>query len=157
MTGQTGPGRPSRWKTALVLAAFLYLAASLLDRSCFFVRVLGIPCAGCGSSRALALLLQGRLAEALRMHPLILVSLALVLALAVYLVFQLAALIRGKSLRFPLAPATIRLVVISLLVLYLGVYLVRMILFFPDQEPLCYNHDSVWGRLFALFRGLTPD
>ena len=148
------PGR-GRWMTVLLLGLFLFFLIELLGSSCFFARVFGIPCLGCGSSRAFSLLLQGRFGEAFRMHPLILVSLALILAILVFIVMKLWAIRQGKSFQLPLSPRTTRAILFSLIALYLIVYLVRMILFFPHTEPMCYNPDSVWGRLIALIGGLA--
>ncbi|MFA5585950.1 MAG: DUF2752 domain-containing protein [Saccharofermentanales bacterium] len=135
-----------------VLLSLLLLLLELVGGNCFFSSVLGIPCAGCGTSRAAILLFGGHFREALRMHPLILVTLALVLTAFILLLAWLFSLRSGKPLRLPLSPRAARFIFFSLLALYLAVYLVRMILYFPDQEPLCYQADSVWGRLIALIR-----
>ncbi len=88
------------------------------------------------------------------MHPLILVSLAILLVLLIFFVMKLVAIRQGKSFQVPLSPRALRLILFSLIALYLLVYLVRMILYFPHTEPMCYNRDSIWGRLIALVRGL---
>ena len=159
---QDGSNRPpagrqgrGRWMTVLLLGLFIFLIIELLGSSCFFSRVFGIPCAGCGSSRAFSLLLQGRFGQAFRMHPLILVSIALLLAILAFMVMKLVAISKGESYQLPLSPRAVRAILFSLIGLYLLVYLVRMILYFPHTEPMCYNRDSIWSRLIALIRSLA--
>lgn len=147
--------RRSPWMTALLLGLFFFLALELFGSSCLFARVFGIPCAGCGSSRAFSLLVQGRFREAFHMHPLILVSLALLLVILTFMIMKLLAIRKGQSFHLPLPPRTVRAIFFSLIGLYLLVYLIRMILYFPHTEPMCYNPDSVWGHLIALLRSLT--
>ncbi|NLB50352.1 MAG: DUF2752 domain-containing protein [Clostridiaceae bacterium] len=148
------PGRPFPMATIVLLGVFVFLLFELLGSSCFFARVFGIPCAGCGSSRAFSLLLRGQFRDALRMHPLILVSLTLLFVIFLFLVMKLLAIRRGKPLQVPLSSGTIRIILFSLITLYLLVYLIRMILYFPHTEPMCYRQDSVWGRLIALIGNL---
>lgn len=135
----------------LALAFSFLIALDLTGGSCFFASVFGIPCAGCGSSRALLLLLQGRFKEAIRMHPLILLSLAILLGIPLYLFLAWYAKKRGRDFQ-PLTPRTGRILLFSLIALYLLVYLIRMILYFPHTEPMCYREDSLWGRLILLFK-----
>lgn len=82
---------------------FLWTPPAGVEHSiCFFRRMTGVSCPGCGMTRALALLAKGELAAGFRMHPL-----APVLAIegfALWLLWGFAAG-RGKSLapaRWPL-------------------------------------------------------
>ncbi len=143
-------------RALLAIVLFLLFILELFGSTCFFASVFGIPCAGCGSTRALSLLLQGRLSEAIRMHPLILVSLALLLALLAWAILKLVLVRKGREMPFSLPPRALNIIMFSLVALYLIVYLVRMILYFPHTEPMCFNHNSVWGRLIALIRRLLP-
>lgn len=151
---QKTPKRKSPYKGPLLLVLLLLLLVltEVLGSTCFFASVFGIPCPGCGSSRALLLLLQGRFSEAIRMHPLILVSLALLIALPLYFFWAWLAKRRDEKWQSPLSPRVARILLFSLAALYLLVYLVRMILYFPHTEPMCYREDSLWGRLILFFR-----
>lgn len=67
---------PKGVKGLLVLLAAVLLAygtAGLLGFGCPVQRLTGIPCPGCGLSRAAASVMRGDLAGALRMHPMIFV------------------------------------------------------------------------------------
>ena len=141
-----------RQAVILVLLLFLLVLLEVLGTSCFFASILGIPCPGCGSSRAFLLLLQGQFGQAIRMHPLILVSLAILIAVPSYFIWAWQARKKDEDWQPPLSPRAARILLFSLAGLYLLVYLVRMILYFPHEAPMCYRKDSLWGRLILLIR-----
>lgn len=138
----------------VALALFLLMLSELFGTSCFISSVFGIPCAGCGSTRAIRLLLQGRIMDALRMHPLIFLTLFLLVAIPAFAVARIVAKKRGKPFRSPLSRRATEIIFFSLAALYLIVYIIRMILLFPHTEPMLYNKNSVWGRLISLIRGV---
>ncbi len=144
--------KQNRQAVILVLLLFLLVLLEVLGTSCFFASILGIPCPGCGSSRAFLLLLQGQFGQAIRMHPLILVSLTILIAVPLYFFWAWQARKKDEDWQPPLSPRTARILLFSLAGLYLLVYLVRMILYFPHEEPMCYREDSLWGRLILLIR-----
>ncbi len=141
-----------KWKPLIVLALFLLMIAELFGTSCIIASVFGIPCAGCGSTRAVRLLFQGRILDALRMHPLIFLTLFLLIAIPAYAIARFIAKKKGKPFRSPLSPRATEIVFFSLAALYLVVYVIRMILLFPHTEPMLYNKNSVWGRLISFIR-----
>ncbi len=138
----------------VALALFLLMLSELFGTSCFISSVFGIPCAGCGSTRAIRLLLQGRIMDALRMHPLIFLTLFLLVVIPAFAVARIVAKKRGKPFRSPLSRRATEIIFFSLAALYLIVYIIRMILLFPHTEPMLYNKNSVWGRLISLIRGV---
>ena len=144
--------RRDTWKSLIVLAFFLLLISELFGTSCLFASIFGIPCAGCGSTRAVRLLLQGRVMDALRMHPLIFITLFLLAVIPAFAVARFVAKKRGKQLHSPLSPRATEIVFFSLAALYMIVYIIRMIILFPHTEPMLYNENSVWGKLVALIR-----
>ena len=144
--------KQNRQAVILVLLLFLLVLLEVLGTSCFFASILGIPCPGCGSSRAFLLLLQRQFGQAIRMHPLILVSLTILIAVPLYFFWAWQARKKDEDWQPPLSPRTARILLFSLAGLYLLVYLVRMILYFPHEEPMCYREDSLWGRLILLIR-----
>ena len=139
----------------LLIVLLLLLSLELFSAPCFFYSVIGIPCAGCGSSRALSLLVQGQIKEAITMHPLILLSLLIFISLLTIVIVKLIMRAKGKAFHLPLSQRNWKILFFSLVALYLVVYVVRMVLYFPHEEPMCYNHNSVWGQLIALIRNIT--
>ena len=73
----------------LVFGLYSLLANFFLPRYCPFVLLTGLPCAGCGMTRAAILLFKGRIVESLVMHPMILsfVFYAMAYALFKYVLF----------------------------------------------------------------------
>lgn len=56
---------------AFGLAAAVYGVLWLIRFPCLFFTATGVPCPGCGMSRALWALLQGHIGEAVRWHPMV--------------------------------------------------------------------------------------
>ena len=87
---------------------------------CFTRRVLGLPCPGCGVTRALSQLLQGNLARAMELHPL--APLVAVDAAAGWGLWGLTL--------YGLAPApsarAVRLVLLAQLALFVALWLGRL-------------------------------
>lgn len=109
--------------------------------ACWFQSVVGLPCPGCGTTRAVLALLEGRVGEALRWHPLIFVSLLLVPAYAILRHGPLKT--RKKALDSA---------AISVFILYLAVYALRMILLFPHTEPMVPLKTAVWRQILGFFK-----
>lgn len=134
----------------LVVLVLLSFSMELLGGNCAISSVVGFPCPGCGSTRAAVLLFQGRLNEALRMHPLIILSLFM---LVVVLATELLKYVRKKQGKewHKVIPQRIQdILVAAIIVLYLGVYIYRMIKYYPHTEPMVYNWNSVWGQIARL-------
>lgn len=77
-----------RAASALFCAAALGLAWHFDLLPCPWASLLGIPCPGCGLSRAAALLVRGDLEGALRLHPLSPLLVPLVLAVTARAAFE---------------------------------------------------------------------
>lgn len=100
---------------------------------CIFYNLTGIPCPSCGMTRAYLALFQGDFKEAFLYHPL-----------------------------FPLVPVLFygivkdrRKVIHALGVIFILVWILRMILYFPQVEPMNYNPRSIWGIIIYYFRTVT--
>jgi hypothetical protein len=103
---------------AAAAAGLFYLAAvdparSSLLPPCLFHEFTGLYCAGCGISRALHLLLNGRIGAGFRMNPLAILSLPLLLG---WLLLAFVRHLRGKPL--PRVPSWLPWVAIAVVILY---------------------------------------
>ena len=78
-------------------------ASGLALPTCVWKRATGLPCAGCGGTRAACLLLHGRFGDALAMNPAAVLAVILAVLLSVYSVAVLT--FRAEPLRLPLIPA----------------------------------------------------
>lgn len=133
----------------LAAVCFLVYAAAvtlLFGTICPLAAMTGFPCPGCGSTRALLLILTGRFGEAFRYNPCI----YLWILLAVYVGWQ--RYIRGRRAAGAL-PMTGGIAAVMLLI-----YLYRMAVEFPGNPPMVYREDNVLAGLLpaydALMRGL---
>jgi len=134
----------SKQLASIVVAALIVFAAMLIMRLltgtfCVFHGTLGLPCPGCGLTRAYTSLFQGNIADAFRYHPLFW-SVPVIFGLWIHSYFWTDA---GGKWRKPLMAG---------LLVALGVlFIVRMILFFPHTEPMVINSNALLQRLIGLF------
>lgn len=110
--------------------------------SCFIRAAFGIPCPGCGSTRAIGALCHGDIKKALEFHPLIFITLALIAACIFAFIFKIN--IFGTAEKKKKRAAVFAWCVFAL---YMGVYITRMILFYPNAEPMTYLDVSMLGRV----------
>ena len=117
----------------LIGTAFLVF---VLDIGCIFRTLTGFPCMGCGVTRAFLAFLQGHVVDAFYYHPLFwLTGILIVLALWK----------DGKVFRSAKANRWFWIIV---LLVYLSVYIVRMVLLFPDTPPMDYNYEAPAYHLY---------
>ena len=95
---------------------------------CLIYNTTGVPCPTCGMTRSYLGLFRGDLNSALLFHPLFF----LVPVLFYAFLFQKKKLMVG------------------LFILFLLVYIYRMIVYFPHTEPMIYQRHSLWGRIINL-------
>ncbi|ADL41515.1 hypothetical protein COB47_0151 [Caldicellulosiruptor obsidiansis OB47] len=104
---------------------------------CLFRSIWGIPCPGCGMTRALLAVLKGNLLAAFYYHPLCVV---VILYPVIYIIFkvrkskQIFDVWKNKALK-------------TIIRLFLFVWIIRMIFFFPHIPPLDFEKNSLIGRL----------
>ncbi|MDP4151819.1 MAG: DUF2752 domain-containing protein [Bacillota bacterium] len=111
----------------LICAIALFMA---FDIGCLIKDIIGIPCAGCGMTRAWISLFHGDILNAFYWHPLFwLAPAAIVLALSDWR-------FRGKTA-----------ILYSCVGLFVAVYIVRMIFMFPYKMPMDMNYNAPVIRL----------
>jgi len=107
----------------------------LTDTICLSQLILGLPCPGCGLTRATLALLTLDFPRAFAMHPLVILAWFDVILVAVLMV-------TGKRQK-----STVILLSLSL-VLFLGVYGWRMATLYPGIQPMVPFKDSLLHLLF---------
>ena len=107
----------------------------ILDVGCLFRYVTGFPCPGCGVTRACISFVQGHIVDAFYWHPLF----WLTVPLLVICVFTNGKLARSDK--------TNHRIWMILGCMYITVYVVRMILLFPDTPPMNYNYEAIGYRI----------
>lgn len=124
--------------TLFLLACFgIYCVAlyTLTGGLCVFRGLLGIPCPGCGGSRAILYLAKGNIQKCLELNP----SAPLVF-LCLLNEIRVSCFKRGNK---KLAGILLSVSIIISLILYL----VRMKLYFPYREPYVIYPDSLLIRI----------
>lgn len=120
-----------------ILVGLLILLGILLilDTGCVFYHMTGVPCPGCGMTRAYLAAMRLDFAEAFRMHPLWPVTVPL-LAVSLWKNGRIFHSGKGNTLFY-----------LFFLIAYLGTYLLRMIYLFPDTAPMLFDLNAVIPRL----------
>ena len=88
------------------------------------------------------------------MHSYIILS---QLMLVVFVVSEDVKYVRrrqGRDWENPLPRRVQNILAVSIIALYLGVYVYRMIKYYPHTEPMVYNWNSVWGQIARFFMRL---
>lgn len=122
---------------------------------CFFRFYTGLPCPGCGLTRAFLALLRGDWRGSFRYHPLLLLVLfTLFTALAAGIARRRIMRRRGNAAFFSffLKLHGSKFFYPAVLAAVLALFLFRMILFFPrGPEPMVYEKNSLPGLVYSLF------
>lgn len=129
-----------RTRTALIASAGSLLLLQLLFGAICPLRIfLGIPCPGCGLTRAVSLLFAGNLSASVAMHPLAIPALVWLIGFPMFRYFLPKHLLFWKIYGM--------LWVASALI----VYLIGMLTRFPDTEPYCLYEGILRPLLTQLF------
>ena len=125
-------------KALLCLLIFLGMFF-LFSVGCPFYRLTGIPCPVCGMTRAYLAAFQLDFAAAFRMHPLWPTAVLLILLI----LWKEGRIFRSRKKNV--------LFYVGWSVLFLTVYLNRMLTLFPDTEPMIIDWNAPLFRLLRLF------
>ncbi|MDR1067377.1 MAG: DUF2752 domain-containing protein [Clostridiales bacterium] len=116
------------------VAAIMIFTVATGNSVCPLYSIIGLPCPGCGLTRAWVNALSLRFTRAFEFHPLF----SLVPALMVLLI--------GKNGELPTGKWRVGLIC-SIVALFVAVWVARMALFFPDRPPMNVNFDAPFLRL----------
>lgn len=127
----------------LAATIIVIVTEAVMGKICPARMFLGIPCPGCGVTRAFALVLKGRLWEATVMHPLwiFLIVLAIAFFIVRYMIED-----REKSDRLVRILKKCFVILMVLSVIY---YVYRMIAWFPNRAPMLYDEDNLIKNLLG--------
>ncbi|PWL45294.1 MAG: DUF2752 domain-containing protein [Clostridiales bacterium] len=128
-----------KWFWGLIAAALVVL---VFTWGCPIRNVTGFPCPGCGMTRAYLSAFRLDFQSAFYWHPLWFLAVPLIFAA----IFRPQGIFKNKRAD--------NILWISLAVLFLGVYILRMILFFPHTPPMDYNRDSICYQIFTWITSL---
>lgn len=123
----------------IVLYTFMHI---VFDAFCPLVVITGIPCPGCGITRSVIFFVTGQFERSFHMHPLggILVIFALYCGFYRY--------IKGRKV------PGLKWIIVILVTASLVLYVIRMILYFPDRPPYTYNYGNLMEKIIPYYRKL---
>ena len=127
------------WWVLLIIVGYAVFAWRFLGTSCILASTTGLPCPGCGATRAFAALLKGDITGSLRFFPLLIPSVAVII---VYAALWL------MNEHVPKYAETMLLVLVCALLVQ---FVVRLVLYFPRTPPLVFNYSGVLPRIIRLF------
>lgn len=123
----------------VVFPVYYAIIHAIFDAFCPLLVMTGIPCAGCGLTRAVLYLLKGQIGRAFGLNP----SIFPILLFLLYCgYFRYLRETRIKGFRYALA---------ALVAVVLMIYCCRMILYFPDRAPYVYHRKNILAELFPLY------
>ncbi len=124
----------------VILATSLYLIIFEIffhDRSnCIIQNILGFPCPTCGMTRAYKSLFSLDFKDAFYYHPL-------------FWIIPFAATILLLREHRHFKKLDNRFLWLSLAIIFIAVYIIRMIILFPEKEPLDYQWESILGYILS--------
>lgn len=130
----------------LVLAAIILITYFSGVQTCPSKIILGIPCPGCGMTRALMQLLQFHLREAFVFHPFVFILVPYGLAFLFFRYFS-----KNQHTKF-----FDRLLIVISVAMIIH-YAVRMYLYFPHTKPMLYYENNLLHPYLKFFNALTKN
>ncbi len=128
----------------IALIIYNLLTRYFFHAFCPMVIITGLPCPGCGMTRAVWYLMTGQLSRSFAMHPLA--------GLWLFLIFgwAFARYVKGRSgwegrRRFQFC-------VIFVLAATVLLYIYRMYTIFPGRAPMAYTGDNILEHLIPRYR-----
>ena len=119
-----------------------FIVMSILNRIfgtvCTMKIIFGIPCPGCGLTRATKLLCTGHIKESLDMHPLLIL---IIIGAILYVYLTCVNKNHNKIIVYYALVCTI---------IFIAFYIYRMIEYFPNKEPLVYFHGNLLEHFIKL-------
>lgn len=131
------------WGFAVVFVLYDIAAHALFHAFCPLVILTGLPCPGCGMTRAVFFFLTGQWKRGLQMNPL---GIAWIVWAAYLAVMRYGLGKKAKGL-MPAAGVIVALMIV--------LYVRRMYLFFPGQSPISYTSGSLAEQLIPNYRQIV--
>lgn len=126
------------WKPLVFTALYFVFAKLLFNQICPSKIFFGLPCPGCGMSRALFLFFTFHPIKAFFMHPLFVFVILLVV---VFVVMRYFLFVSVSKLKMP---------VVVLMISAIILFVIRIILYFPDVEPVVLYKNSILEQLIEI-------
>lgn len=120
-----------------LIGSYVIIASLFSSTICVFKTITGLPCPGCGLTRSYLSFFRGDIINAFKYHPLFLLPVILIINL-IYNKVKINKFIINEK------------VVICFIVIFLTVYVLRMIMFFPHYPPMDINYNGIIPRAMKI-------
>lgn len=123
------------WIGMILCFVIILVFNFLFGTVCYTTLLFGIPCPACGITRATVLMLTGHFRESFQMHPLLFL---VILGIISY------PFIKKRLTNYVFF---VKLYVIMSIVVFVGFYIYRMKMYYPNVEPLVYRQDNFFHNM----------
>lgn len=131
---------------AFSLIVLFVLGGNLIaGKVCYFRMLTGLPCAGCGITRAFGLAFQLKFKEATIMHPFWIALVILFIWFIVGRYFITDKEVSKKVLHI------LNKCAIIIVILCFAYYIYRMVVWYPNREPMMYDPENTMNMLKRIF------
>ena len=110
------------------------IVRNLFHAYCPFLIFTGFPCAGCGMTRAVFYILTGRIRRGMALNP------AAPMWILFLIWFFMERYLRGRT------PKHVKTVLAAVVLVTVGIYVYRMVNFFPGSPPLVFYRNNIISR-----------
>ena len=125
----------------IAISLYILLANIILGKICPMRMLFGIPCPGCGTTRAFLLLMQGKVTEATISNPIWIPIVVLGLVFFINRYFVASEKASAKIIKM------LKRALVVIGVLCIAYYICRMIYWYPNKEPMVYDINNLLQRL----------
>lgn len=126
----------------IAISIYILLGNLIFGKICPTRMLFGIPCPGCGTTRAFLLLVQGKIADATVSNP---IWIPIVVLGAVFLInryFITSKRVSDKIIHI------LKIALVIAVILCIAYYVYRMVYWYPNRTPMVYDSDNmlrIWG------------
>lgn len=128
----------------IAISLYILMGNLLFGKICPTRMLFGIPCPGCGTTRAFLLLIQGKVTEATVSNP---IWIPIVVLGCIFFINRY--FVRSQKVSDKITHLLKMLLVISC-ILCMIYYIYRMVFWYPDRAPMVYDSDNllrIWGLI----------
>ena len=130
------------WLAIIIVVALYLLMHKVFGAFCPTVIIAGLPCPGCGLTRSVIFFLTGQWERSFYLHPL---GGAVVLFAGYCFWFRYIRRTKIPALKW---------IITGLVIAAIVIFVVRMILYFPDRPPYTYNRGNILERIIPGYRDI---
>ena len=133
--------RQYKWAVPAFLIYYVVIK-TIFHAFCPFLILTGLPCPGCGTTRALAFIFMGQPGRAWRMNP----CAFLWVLFGIYFFYK--RYVRGEAVK-----GAVKLLA-AMAALMILVYMYRLATEFPGYPPMTFRRDNILNRIFPFYNDL---